>query len=64
MLAVFREVCAIPGDEGVVFDAGALTVEAILSASDMSAQTYVGETVSPRTAASFIDLIYETATAS
>jgi crotonobetainyl-CoA:carnitine CoA-transferase CaiB-like acyl-CoA transferase len=35
-------------------------VLAFLWASDMGAQTYVGETVSPRTAASFIDLIYET----
>jgi crotonobetainyl-CoA:carnitine CoA-transferase CaiB-like acyl-CoA transferase len=36
-------------------------VLAFLWASDMGAQTYVGEQVSPRTAASFIDLIYETA---
>ena len=36
-------------------------VLAFLWASDMGAQTYVGETVSQRTAASFIDLIYETA---
>jgi len=36
-------------------------VLAFLWASDMGAQTYVGERVSPRTAASFIDLIYETA---
>lgn len=35
-------------------------VLAFLWASDMGAQTYVGETVSPRAAASFIDLIYET----
>jgi crotonobetainyl-CoA:carnitine CoA-transferase CaiB-like acyl-CoA transferase len=35
-------------------------VLAFLWASDMGAQTYVGEKVSPRTAASFIDLIYET----
>ena len=35
-------------------------VLAFLWASDMGAQTYVGETVSPRSAASFIDLIYET----
>jgi crotonobetainyl-CoA:carnitine CoA-transferase CaiB-like acyl-CoA transferase len=35
-------------------------VLAFLWASDMGAQTYVGETVSQRTAASFIDLIYET----
>ena len=35
-------------------------VLAFLWASDMGAQTYVGETVSARTAASFIDLIYET----
>jgi crotonobetainyl-CoA:carnitine CoA-transferase CaiB-like acyl-CoA transferase len=36
-------------------------VLAFLWASDMGAQTYVGEKVSQRTAASFIDLIYETA---
>jgi len=36
-------------------------VLAFLWASDMGAQTYVGERVSQRTAASFIDLIYETA---
>ena len=36
-------------------------VLAFLWASDMGAQTYVGERVSARTAASFIDLIYETA---
>ena len=36
-------------------------VLAFLWASDMGAQTYVGEQVSQRTAASFIDLIYETA---
>ena len=36
-------------------------VLAFLWASDMGAQTYVGETVSQRAAASFIDLIYETA---
>src|SRR5262249_34062445 len=36
-------------------------VLASLWASDMGAQTYVGERVSPRTAASFIALIYETA---
>ena len=35
-------------------------VLAFLWASDMGAQTYVGEKVSQRTAASFIDLIYET----
>ncbi len=35
-------------------------VLAFLWASDMGAQTYVGETVSQRAAASFIDLIYET----
>ncbi len=35
-------------------------VLAFLWASDMGAQTYVGEKVSARTAASFIDLIYET----
>ena len=35
-------------------------VMAFLWASDMGAQTYVGEKVSQRTAASFIDLIYET----
>jgi crotonobetainyl-CoA:carnitine CoA-transferase CaiB-like acyl-CoA transferase len=35
-------------------------VLAFLWASDMGAQTYVGERVSARTAASFIDLIYET----
>ena len=35
-------------------------VLAFLWASDMGAQTYVGETVSQRSAASFIDLIYET----
>ena len=35
-------------------------VLAFLWASDMGAQTYVGEKVSERTAASFIDLIYET----
>jgi crotonobetainyl-CoA:carnitine CoA-transferase CaiB-like acyl-CoA transferase len=35
-------------------------VLAFLWASDMGAQTYVGEEVSQRTAASFIDLIYET----
>ena len=35
-------------------------VLAFLWASDMGAQTYVGHTVSARTAASFIDLIYET----
>jgi crotonobetainyl-CoA:carnitine CoA-transferase CaiB-like acyl-CoA transferase len=35
-------------------------VLAFLWASDMGGQTYVGEKVSPRTAASFIDLIYET----
>jgi crotonobetainyl-CoA:carnitine CoA-transferase CaiB-like acyl-CoA transferase len=35
-------------------------VLAFLWASDMGAQTYVGETVSAHTAASFIDLIYET----
>jgi crotonobetainyl-CoA:carnitine CoA-transferase CaiB-like acyl-CoA transferase len=35
-------------------------VLAFLWASDMGAQTYVGEKVAPRTAASFIDLIYET----
>jgi crotonobetainyl-CoA:carnitine CoA-transferase CaiB-like acyl-CoA transferase len=36
-------------------------VLAFLWASDMGAQTYVGERVSQRSAASFIDLIYETA---
>jgi crotonobetainyl-CoA:carnitine CoA-transferase CaiB-like acyl-CoA transferase len=36
-------------------------VLAFLWASDMGAQTYVDERVSQRTAASFIDLIYETA---
>jgi len=36
-------------------------VLAFLWASDMGAQTYVGEQVSQRAAASFIDLIYETA---
>jgi crotonobetainyl-CoA:carnitine CoA-transferase CaiB-like acyl-CoA transferase len=36
-------------------------VLAFLWASDMGAQTYVGERISQRTAASFIDLIYETA---
>ena len=36
-------------------------VLAFLWASDMGAQTYIGERVSPRSAASFIDLIYETA---
>jgi crotonobetainyl-CoA:carnitine CoA-transferase CaiB-like acyl-CoA transferase len=36
-------------------------VLAFLWASDMGAQTYVGEAVSQRAAASFIDLIYETA---
>jgi crotonobetainyl-CoA:carnitine CoA-transferase CaiB-like acyl-CoA transferase len=36
-------------------------VLAFLWASDMGAQTYVGEEISQRTAASFIDLIYETA---
>ena len=36
-------------------------VLAFLWASDMGAQTYIGEEVSQRTAASFIDLIYETA---
>jgi crotonobetainyl-CoA:carnitine CoA-transferase CaiB-like acyl-CoA transferase len=36
-------------------------VMAFLWASDMGAQTYVGEKVSQRAAASFIDLIYETA---
>ena len=36
-------------------------VLAFLWASDMGAQTYVGEEVSQRAAASFIDLIYETA---
>ena len=36
-------------------------VLAFLWASDMGAQTYVGERVSQRMAASFIDLIYETA---
>jgi crotonobetainyl-CoA:carnitine CoA-transferase CaiB-like acyl-CoA transferase len=35
-------------------------VLAFLWASDMGAQTYVGEKVNQRTAASFIDLIYET----
>jgi crotonobetainyl-CoA:carnitine CoA-transferase CaiB-like acyl-CoA transferase len=35
-------------------------VLAFLWASDMGGQTYVGEKVSQRTAASFIDLIYET----
>jgi len=35
-------------------------VLAFLWASDMGAQTYVGEAVSQRAAASFIDLIYET----
>ena len=35
-------------------------VLAFLWASDMGGQTYVGERVSQRTAASFIDLIYET----
>ena len=35
-------------------------VLAFLWASDMGGQTYVGETVPARTAASFIDLIYET----
>lgn len=35
-------------------------VLAFLWASDMGAQTYVGERVSQRTGASFIDLIYET----
>jgi crotonobetainyl-CoA:carnitine CoA-transferase CaiB-like acyl-CoA transferase len=35
-------------------------VLAFLWASDMGAQTYIGEWVAPRTAASFIDLIYET----
>src|SRR5712671_2063725 len=35
-------------------------VLAFLWASDMGAQTYVGEKVSQRAAASFIDLIYET----
>src|SRR5882724_7878188 len=35
-------------------------VLAFLWASDMGAQTYVGHTVSAQTAASFIDLIYET----
>jgi crotonobetainyl-CoA:carnitine CoA-transferase CaiB-like acyl-CoA transferase len=35
-------------------------VLAFLWASDMGAQTYVGETVSQQAAASFIDLIYET----
>jgi crotonobetainyl-CoA:carnitine CoA-transferase CaiB-like acyl-CoA transferase len=35
-------------------------VLAFLWASDMGAQTYVGEKVSQRSAASFIDLIYET----
>ena len=35
-------------------------VLAFLWASDMGAQTYVGEKVAQRTAASFIDLIYET----
>src|SRR5439155_26384858 len=35
-------------------------VLAFLWASDMGAQTYVGEKVLPRAAASFIDLIYET----
>jgi crotonobetainyl-CoA:carnitine CoA-transferase CaiB-like acyl-CoA transferase len=35
-------------------------VLAFLWASDMGAQTYVGEKVAARTAASFIDLIYET----
>ena len=39
-------------------------VLAFLWASDMGAQTYVGEKVSQRTAASFIDLIYETRTGS
>ena len=29
MLAIFREVCAVPADDGVTFDAAALTVEAI-----------------------------------
>ena len=29
MLAVFREVCAVPADDGVVFDTAALTVEAM-----------------------------------
>ena len=36
-------------------------VMAFLWASDMGAQTYVGHAASARTAASFIDLIYETA---
>ena len=36
-------------------------VMAFLWASDMGAQTYVGHVASARTAASFIDLIYETA---
>ena len=36
-------------------------VMAFLWASDMGAQTYVGHATSARTAASFIDLIYETA---
>jgi crotonobetainyl-CoA:carnitine CoA-transferase CaiB-like acyl-CoA transferase len=35
-------------------------VLAFLWASDMGAQTYVGQTIPARTAASFIDLIYET----
>jgi crotonobetainyl-CoA:carnitine CoA-transferase CaiB-like acyl-CoA transferase len=35
-------------------------VLAFLWASDMGAQTYVGQEISQRTAASFIDLIYET----
>jgi crotonobetainyl-CoA:carnitine CoA-transferase CaiB-like acyl-CoA transferase len=35
-------------------------VLAFLWASDMGGQTFVGQTVPPRTAASFIDLIYET----